>query len=613
VAHARQAFSVESVHLVNAGSTLKNTFAIVTLTALLSACAVAPKPQSDQPLAAAEAQRRAEAGEPAPDAKGDEQLPNVNMTPQMMVQLMNAEMAFKKGDWQGPYLTLMSLAQQTKDPRLAKRAAEMALSAKQADDALAAVKLWREYAPNSDEANQYYLGLVVMSDNLPEAEKALKQRLADATPGARGLVMFQMQQLVLRAKDKEAAVAMLERLVAPYGNMMETHVVLAQTALARGSKADAVREARTALQIKPDSEIAILTLAQVTDGDEQSAKVLADFLAAHPDAREVRTAYARMLVNAKQYEAARNEFLTLDKAQPNNPGNLYALGILSMQMNDNKGAEQYFTRFVEVMEKTPDEERDPSKAVMILSQLAEERGDIPGALGWLDRLDTSDPKIQLGADLRRAQLTAKQGDLPGARKLLGTLKPEDPAEQAQVVLVEAQLLRDAGKNQEAYRLMEQGLKRFPENTDFLYDFALMAEKMGKTEVMEKSLRQVIAKSPDNHHAYNALGYSLADRNVRLKEAYALIDKAQKMAPLDPFIMDSMGWVQYRLGKLDEAESQLRKAYQLRNDPEIAIHLGEVLWKKGQHDDARKLWREAQAKDPKNDALKSTLVRLRASI
>jgi len=580
---------------------------------------VAPKQQaapdqSDQPLAAAEAGADRAAGGAAQDAKqGDEQPPNVNMTPAMMVQLMNAELAFKKGDWQGPYLTLMSLAQQTKDPRLAKRAAEMALAAKQADDALAAVKLWRQYAPNSDEANQYYLGLVVLSDNLAEAESALKQRLAEATPGARGLVMFQAQQLMLRAKDKEAAIAVLERLVAPYGNMMEAHVVLAQSALARGAKEDAVREARTALQIKPDSEIAILTLAQVTEGDEQSAKVLADFLQAHPDAKEVRTAYARLLVNAKQYEAARREFLVLDKAQPDNPGTLYALGILSMQTNDNKTAEQYFTRFVEVMEKAPEEERDPSKAVLILSQLAEERGDIPAALGWLDRLDTPDPKIQFGSDLRRAQLTAKQGDLAGARKLLGTLKPEDPAEQAQVVLVDAQLLREAGKNQEAYKLMEQGLKRFPDNTDFLYDFALMAEKMGKTGVMEKSLRQVIAKAPENHQAYNALGYSLADRNVRLKEAYQLIDKAQKMAPNDPFIMDSMGWVQYRLGKLDEAETQLRKAYQLRNDPEIAVHLGEVLWKKGQHDDARKLWREARAKDPKNDALKSTLNRLRASL
>jgi predicted Zn-dependent protease len=264
---------------------------------------VAPKQQpapsqdnADRPLLAAEAQRKEEgkrtAGEPAQDGakQADEQLPNVNMTPQMMVQLMNAELAYKKGDWQGPYLTLMSLAQQTRDPRLAKRAAEMALSAKQPEDALAAVKLWRQYAPDSDEANQYYLGLVILSDNLADAESALKQRLAEATPGARGLVMFQMQQLVMRAKDKEAAIAMLERLVAPYGNMMETHVVLAQTALARGAKADAQREARAALQIKPDSEIAILTLAQVTEGEEQSAKVLADYLAAHPDAKDVRVA-----------------------------------------------------------------------------------------------------------------------------------------------------------------------------------------------------------------------------------------------------------------------------------------------------------------------------------
>jgi tetratricopeptide (TPR) repeat protein len=484
---------------------------------------------ADRPLAAAEAQRRAAAGEAAQDdaKQGEEQAPNVNMTPTMMYQLMNAELAFKKGDWQGPYLTLMSLAQQTRDPRLAKRAAEMALSAKQADDALAAVKLWRQFAPNSDEANQYYLGLVILSDNLADAESALKQRLAEATPGARGLVMFQMQQLVLRAKDKEAAVAMLERLVAPYGDMMETHVVLAQTALARGAKADAQREARAALKIKPDSEIAVLTLAQVAEDEEQAAKVLADFLAAHPDAREVRVAHARLLVNAKQYEAARRNSWCSTRPSRQSGHPVRARHPVDADERQ-QGAEGYFTRFVEVMEKAPDDERDPSKAVLILSQLAEERGDIPAALGWLDRLDTTDPKIQFGADLRRAQLTAKQGDLAGARKLLGTLKPEDPTEQAQVVLVEAQLLRDAGKNQEAFKLMEQGLKRFPDNTDFLYDFALMAEKMGKPEVMEKSLRQVIAKSPDNHHAYNALGYSLADRNVRLKEAYA----ADRQGPED---------------------------------------------------------------------------------
>ncbi|RYF05458.1 MAG: tetratricopeptide repeat protein [Oxalobacteraceae bacterium] len=594
---------------------MKNAFAIVTLSALLSACAVAPKQQpaqdtSDQPLAAAEAR----AGAPVPPAEqSEDKLPNVQMTSAMMQQLLKAEMAFKNGDWQGPYLTMMSLAQQTKDPRLAKRAAEMALSAKQPDDALAAVRLWRDYAPGSDEANQYYLGLVILSDNLAEAEKLLTQRLAEATPGTRGLVMFQMQQLVLRARDKDAAIAMLQRLVAPYGNMMETHVVLAQAALAKGAKQDAVREAQAALQIKPDSEIAVLTLAQVTEDEARTTKILQDFLAAHPEAREVRSAYARLLVNNKQFDAARKEFLVLDKSRPNDPATLYALGVLSMQMNDARGAEGYFTRFVDVTDKTPDQENDPTKALLILSQLAEERGDIKAATDWLDRMDNDDPKIQLSVALRRAQLLAKGGDLAGARKQLATLQPLDKAEQAQVVLVDAQLLRDAGKNQEAFKLMQDGVKRFPDNMDFLYDYALMAEKLGKIDVMEKSLRQVIAKVPDNQHAYNALGYSLAERNVRLKEAHELIQKALGMAPNDPFIMDSMGWVQYRMGNLSEAAAHLRKAYALRSDPEIAVHLGEVLWKMGQQEDARKLWREAKAKDPRNDALKSTLTRLRVSI
>jgi len=180
-------------------------------------------------------------------------------------------------------------------------------------------------------------------------------------------------------------------------------------------------------------------------------------------------AYARLLVNAKQYEAARQEFLALDKAQPDNPGTLYALGVLSMQMNDRTAAEKYFSRFVDLMDKAPDDERDPTKAVMILSQIAEERGDYKAAAAWLDRLDSEDPKVQFGASLRRAQLTAKQGDVAGARKLLGTLKTDDKTEQAQIVLVEAQILRDAGQAQEAFKLMEQGVKRFPDNRDFLYD------------------------------------------------------------------------------------------------------------------------------------------------
>jgi Flp pilus assembly protein TadD len=177
------------------------------------------------------------------------------------------------------------------------------------------------------------------------------------------------------------------------------------------------------------------------------------------------------------------------------------------------------------------------------------------------------------------------------------------------MVAEAQLLRNVNQSREALSVLEAGLKRFPENTDLLYDYAMVAEKLDRMDLMETSLRKIMKLAPDNQHAYNALGYSLAERNIRLEEAYALVEKALRLAPEDPFIMDSMGWVQFRLGRLKESEALLRRAYALRPDPEIGVHLGEVLWVIGQREDAKKLWRDANSKDPKNDTLKSTLARL----
>jgi tetratricopeptide (TPR) repeat protein len=610
---------------------LKNAFVIVTLSGLLSACAVAPQQQavvqsaqrsSEQQAenqAEMQAEKQADAQAKAElDAKAEAdaekaRLPKVELTSKLLNQLLRAEFAFRAGDWQGPYLTMLSLAQQTRDPRLARRAAEMALAARQPEDTLAAVRQWRQLDPQSDEATQYYLGMVILSDNISDAEEIFRKRLEGAPANVRGIVLYQVQQLLARAKDKEAAAAMLERLVAPYRDTLEGHVVLAQGALGRGDKALAQREARAALALQPDSEIAVLTLAQAGESEAQVGELLAKFLAAHPDAREVRAARARLLVNEKQFEAARTEFLLLDKQQPDNVTTLYALGVLSTQLNDPGTAERYFTRFVEVLGRNPEDERDPSKALLILSQLAEERGDIKAAVGWLDKLPEGDEKAAFGARLRRAQLLGKGGDVPAAQRLLASLKPGDPDAQAQVAATEAQVLRDAGQNEQAFTLMQDATRRFPNNPDLLYDFALLAEKTGHLEVMEASLRQVMRIAPDNHHAYNALGYSLAERNIRLDEARALIEKALGMAPDDPFIMDSMGWVEYRLGNLDAAETQLRRAYGLRRDPEIAVHLGEVLWQRGKQADAQKLWREARAKDPKNDTLRSTLARLRLSL
>jgi Flp pilus assembly protein TadD len=208
---------------------------------------------------------------------------------------------------------------------------------------------------------------------------------------------------------------------------------------------------------------------------------------------------------------------------------------------------------------------------------------------------------------------AKRGDLAAARKLLVELEVDNEHDRVQILMADAQLLRQANQNEEALAVLTEGVKRYPGNTDLLYDFAMAAEKLNRLDIMETTLRKVIELDPKNQHAYNALGYSLAERNIRLDEALSLIDMALKLAPEDPFIMDSMGWVQFRLGKLKEAEDSLRRAYVLRPDPEIAVHLGEVLWVKGQKADAQKLWRDAKTKDPLNDTLKTTLARLNVSL
>ncbi|USX27508.1 tetratricopeptide repeat protein [Oxalobacteraceae bacterium OTU3CINTB1] len=592
---------------------MKNAFAIVTLSALLSACAMAPQKQAEstaapEPAAPDSVAAAVEAPAPVPEV-----LPNNALTGDMLFRITKAELEFKQGQWQGAYITMLSLAQQTRDPRLARRAAEMALAAKQGQEALAAIRLWRELAPESDEATQYFLGFAVVNDDLSEAEAIFAQRLKAAPAAQRGMAMLQMQQFMLRAKDKAAAFALQERVLAPYGDMLESHLILAQGAFAVNDTERARAEAQKAQAIKPDSELAVLTMAQVSGDIDAAGKVLTDFLEKYPKAREVRAAYARILVDAKQLEPARQQFLALLKDQPDNIATLYALGVMAMQTNDLPEAEKYFTRFITVLDDHPDDERDPGKVLMILSQIAEQRGDVDGAIKWLEKIEGDDPKLYLAARMKMATLTARKGDVDGARKQLTTLTAADPADQAQIFQTDAQLLRDAGDTRAAYTVLENAIKRYPDNPDLLYDFALVAEKLGNVELMEKALRQVMIAAPDNQHAYNALGYSLAERNERLPEAYALVDQAMKMAPGDPFIMDSMGWVQFRMGNLDEAESLLRRAYALRADPEIAVHLGEVLFVKGDVTGAQKLWQEAKSKDPKNDALKNTLARLNQNL
>lgn len=595
---------------------LKNLFLIVALPALLASCATthksatAPSAADERSNVAANDADTAENGAEEQQASEDP-LPSAELTDDLMFKYLSAEVAYQRGEWKTGYVTMLSLGQQTRDPRFARRATEMAIHAKRADEAMAAIRLWRTLAPHSDEATQYYLSFIILGDNLAEAKPVLDERLKNARPRTRGLMALQIQRLLARAKDKAAAFSLLEQVLAPYPDMTETHLALSQGAFVNGDLARAREEGATALRLKPDSELAALTLAQATQDRNETMKTLSDFLSRHPKAREVRLAYARMLVDQQQYSKARTEFEKLLKDQPQDPTILFALGILNTQLNDMPAAEKYLTSYLQALSAQPDEDRDPTQALLLLAQIAEERNDHDAALKWLAQVEPGEG--YLGAQIKRAQITAKRGDMAGARKLLHEIDAKGEREQVQVILAEGQILRDADQLQQAMDVFQDGLKSYPSNIDLLYDYAMLAEKRNQLNVMETSLRKIIDISPDNQQAYNALGYSFAERNIRLDEAYGLIEKALKLAPDDPFIIDSMGWVQFRLGRLKEAEASLRHAYELRPDAEIAVHLGEVLWVRGQKSDAQKLWRDAQTKDPQNDTLKNTLARLNVQL
>jgi len=584
---------------------LKKISCILTLSAFLAgahtahAASDAEAAPSIRPI-----QTAAVAGDP---------LPAVRLSQELMFKYLSAELAEQRGEFMAAHVTMMSIARTTRDPRLARRAGEMAMNGKLGADALAAARLWLDIAPRSEEAAQVVVGLLVATNRLDEVTKILAKQLANSAPLTLGASIAQTQRLLSRVQDKPKAIALLKELLAPYRDALDAKLALAQLAFANGDLTTGLREAREASAQFPQSEVAVLTLAQMTSDKNAAAKVLSDFLQKNPQARDVRLAHARMLFEQSKLEEARKEFKTLLMYAPEDPTALYAMGLLSVQTNDLADGEKYLSAYIKGLNGAPDGERDATQALMVLAQIAEDRNDLPGALAWLDLVESTSQTAYLGATLKRAQIKAKSGNLEEARLVLTQANAESDDERIRLIIGEAQLLRDAGQFDEAMHILDEGLQRFVDNTDLLYEHAMVAEKSRQFDVMEQSLRKVMQLAPDNPHAYNALGYGLADRNLRLPEAYDLIKKALELAPEDPFIMDSMGWVEFRLGRLEKAEELLRRAYAIKPDPEIAVHLGEVLWVKGREDEAKTLWRQANDKDPKNESLKGTLVRFQVNL
>ena len=584
---------------------MKKFPAILTLSAVLAAAFAVPLTFAADPAAPLRGTQLTVA-QPDP-------LPLLPLSEEVMFKYLSAEIAEQRGNYFAAYATMMSIARSTRDPRLSRRAVEVAMAGKLTNEALSASRLWAELAPHSEEASQVVLGLQLSTNHLDEAKQTLVQRLAASNAQTLPAMIGQTQRLIARVPDKAKAAALLRELLTPYRDSLDARLALVQSSAASGDQTTAQREAREALEKNPRSELAVLALSQVVTDKDQSTKLLADFLQKNPKAREVRLAYSRKLFEDGKIAEAKAEFKTLLQYLPQDQTALYALGLLSVQTNDLPDAEKYLAAYIKTLNGKPDRERDATQALMVLAQIAEDRKDLPAALKWLDQVEATGQGAYLGATLKRAQLTAKGGRLDEARKLLAQTETESDEERIKLIIAEAQLLRDAGQLNEAMQVLDEALQHSPDNTELLYEHAMVAEKNRQTDVMEASLRKIIKLAPDNPQAYNALGYSLADRNQRLPEAYDLIKKALALAPEDPFIMDSMGWVEFRMGRFEKAEEILSRAYALKPDPEIATHLGEVLWVKGREDDAKKLWRNANTKDPKNETLKGTLTRLQVKL
>lgn len=569
----------------------------------LAACAQQPTQpsndapaQSDQPVSSAPP-----AAKPRvvvrPSVKAPV-LPAQAMSQSVLFKLLLAEIALQRGQNNVAVQSLLDLSKETKDPRIAQRATEVALNTRFFGAALETAGIWLAADPESQQARQILAALLVNQARLEDAQPHLEKWLA-ADKSQVGNGFMQLNAILARHQDKPAVLQLTQNLAKPYPAVPEAHYSVAQAAWAAGQTPLALTEIREALKLRADWEQAALFQGQVLQRNS-NADALAYFqtyLKAHPRAMDVRLSYARLLVTDKKYGEARGEFQSLLKEFPDNPDVTMAVALLSLQLNDFDVAE------TQLQHALATDYKDPDAVRFYLGQVNEERKRPDDALRWYSSVNDGEQYVPSRA--RYAGILAKQGKLGDARKYLQDAG-RNGAERVQFTQAEAQLLRDANDYRAAFDLLGQAVAKNPNSAELLYDQAMAAEKVERFDVLESNLRKVIQLKPDYAHAYNALGYTFADRNTRLNEAYTLVEQALKLSPEDPFIMDSMGWVLFRMNQNEAAITFLKRAFEIRPDAEIAAHLGEVLWAAGRPDEARKVWAAALKENPANELLSSTV-------
>ncbi|HEX5393295.1 MAG TPA: tetratricopeptide repeat protein [Rhodocyclaceae bacterium] len=527
------------------------------------------------------------------------------LTSQVLYQFLLAEVAAARGKTSLAASAMTALARSTHDLAIARRATEIAFFGRQSQQAVDASRLWLELDPSSDEARQTLWTLLAATGQVDELSKALAAVLETEGP-AIGSALLSINRLFVRVQDKAAVQKVITQVTTPYLSMPEARYARALAAVSAGDEPGARAEIGEALRLKPDWEAATLFKAQLQASKPEDALATIDQLLAHnkdpKSYNDARFTRARLLVDLKRYKDARNAFDQLLDAQPDNPELIYASGLLALQVGDASSGQKRLRRLLDM------DFADKDSVRLYLGQAAEDQGKLDEAIAFYDAIGAAHPRYVM-AQARIASVLHARGKDDEALEHLHLAQSANPKEKLDLVLAEVQLLSDKNKNAQAYEVLDKALIESPDDPVLLYEASIVAERLSKFDVLERNLRRLIQLKPDYAQAYNALGYSFADRNVKLEEATQLLDKALSLAPEDPFILDSRGWLDYRLGRLPEAEVLLRKATSLRSDAEFAAHLGEVLWVQGKQDDAKQIWDAAAKTDPTNDLLNSTRKRL----
>ena len=543
-----------------------------------------------------------------------------NMDSQLFYQLLLGELNTSTGDPGAGYSLVLDAARKTRDARLYQRAVDIALQARSGDSALLAARAWQQALPESKEANRYILQILIGLNRIPEALEPLKREIAAANPKDRSSMVSAIPRLLARASDKKQAVELVEQALNRYLTEptvgVEAWTVIGQMRADSGDVTGAITAARRAQAINIDAEEPIrLALSVMTSGAPQAELMVKKYLEVK-QRPQIRMAYARALIGEKRYADAATQLQAVTTEKPDDLNAWLLRGALELQNEKLIAAERSFKRYLDLYSGKPQEtamsetDRDMTQALLSLSQIAEQRQDFVAAEDWLRRIDSPEGKISV--QLKRASLLARQGKLQEARELIRNQPEISPADARMKTMAEAQLLRDNKQFSEAYKLLSEASERSADDVDLAYDLAMVAEKLGKIEEMERLLRVVISSKPDHHHAYNALGYSLAERNMRLTEARQLVLKALDIAPGDPFIMDSLGWVEFRSGNLEKSRRILQGAFDIKPDAEIAAHLGEVLWAMDRKNQALTIWKEGKKLNAENETLQETLKRFGAA-